>query len=92
MRVKVLYFGVLRDMCGVSDEMAELADGATVGELLRILRAKASNQAMSDSVESGADSGTDSDSDSKAGLLRGGRYCAYGEKLATLAKAAAVRV
>jgi len=70
MRVKVLYFGVLRDMCGVSDEMAELADGATVGELLRILRAKASNQAMSDSVESGTDSGTDSDSDSKARLWR----------------------
>jgi molybdopterin converting factor small subunit len=34
MRVKVLYFGVLRDRFGASDEVAELAEGATVGALL----------------------------------------------------------
>ena len=42
-RVKVLYFGVLRDLFGVSDEVAELPDEATVGELLGLLRGRTSN-------------------------------------------------
>ena len=46
MRVKVLYFGVLRDVFGGSDEVAELADGATVGELLGLLRGRTSNDWM----------------------------------------------
>jgi molybdopterin converting factor subunit 1 len=38
MRVTLLYFGVLRDFFGVSDETLELMDGATVGGLLDLLR------------------------------------------------------
>jgi molybdopterin converting factor subunit 1 len=45
-RVKVLYFGVLRDVIGGSDEVVELADGATVGELLGLLRGRTSNDWM----------------------------------------------
>ncbi len=48
MRVKVLYFGVLRDRFGAGDEVVELADGAAVGELLRILGRRTSNVAMGD--------------------------------------------
>jgi molybdopterin converting factor subunit 1 len=46
MRVRVLYFGVLREMLGRSDEAMELGEGATVGELLRVLRGRASNESM----------------------------------------------
>lgn len=45
MRVKVLYFGVLRDQFGTSDEVVELPDEAAVGDLLRILRGRTSNHA-----------------------------------------------
>jgi molybdopterin converting factor subunit 1 len=48
MRVKVLYFGVLRDRFGAADEVVELPDGAAVGELLRILGRRTSNDAMGD--------------------------------------------
>lgn len=41
-RIKVLSFGVLRDWFGVSDEVAELPDGATVGDLLGLLRGRTS--------------------------------------------------
>ena len=54
-RVKVLYFGVLRDRFGASDEVAELEDGATVGALLGLLRGRTSKQSM----DSGADSSLD---------------------------------
>lgn len=43
----MLYFGVLRDRFGVADEAAEVADGATVGELLGLLRGRTSNSLMS---------------------------------------------
>jgi molybdopterin converting factor subunit 1 len=45
-RVKVLYFGVLRDRFGAADEAAELPEGATVGGLLELLRAQTSNSGM----------------------------------------------
>jgi molybdopterin converting factor subunit 1 len=48
MQVKVLYFGVLRDRFGAADEVVELPDGAAVGELLRILGRRTSNDAMGD--------------------------------------------
>jgi molybdopterin converting factor subunit 1 len=48
MRVRVLYFGVLREMLGRSDEAVELVEGASVGELLRVLRARASNSSMAE--------------------------------------------
>jgi len=40
MRVRLLYFGVLREMAGGPGEMAELPEGATVGELIGILRGR----------------------------------------------------
>ncbi|MGD0798565.1 MAG: MoaD/ThiS family protein [Acidobacteriaceae bacterium] len=46
MRVRVLYFGVLRETMGRSDEAMELGEGATVEELGRILRGRASNSSM----------------------------------------------
>ena len=55
MRVKVLYFGVLREMLGVSDELIDLSEGAAVGELLHILRLRTSNQAMADMREMALD-------------------------------------
>ena len=51
MRVRVLYFGVLREMAGIADEAAELADGATVGDLLGLLRARTSNTGMGNETE-----------------------------------------
>jgi molybdopterin converting factor subunit 1 len=54
-RVKVLFFGVLRDSFGVPDEVAELADGATVGELLRILRGRTSKDWMANGEPSSDD-------------------------------------
>lgn len=46
MRVTVLYFGVLRDQFGVRDEVVEVSDGTTVGDLLSILLGRTSNHAM----------------------------------------------
>jgi molybdopterin converting factor small subunit len=114
MRVRVLYFGVLRELFGVSDEVAELSDGAMVGDLLRHLRVRTSNTAMGDKAAFGLDDrlwrslavavnreyGSQSvvlrDGDEVAllppvsgGLLRVGRYCAYGEERASLASAVA---
>jgi len=51
MRVRVLYFGVLREMAGVADEAAELVDGATVGDLLGVLRGRTSNSEIDDKEE-----------------------------------------
>jgi molybdopterin converting factor subunit 1 len=48
MRVKVLYFGVLRDVFGAADETTELDDDATVADLLRNLRGRTSNNAMAE--------------------------------------------
>ena len=42
----MLFFGVLRDWFGVPDEVAELPDGATVGELLGLLRGRTSKSLM----------------------------------------------
>ena len=32
-RVKVLFFGRIRELCGVSEESAQIAQGGTLGEL-----------------------------------------------------------
>ncbi len=50
MRVKVLCFGVLKDLLGIAKEMVEVQDGAAVGDLLRILQSRASNVRMDDRV------------------------------------------
>jgi molybdopterin converting factor small subunit len=55
MRIKVLYFGVLRDRFGASDEVVELADGATVGGLLGLLRGRTSKHSMGGEAESSLD-------------------------------------
>ena len=46
MRVNLLSFGVLKDVLGASTEQVDLAEGATVGDLLRILEQRTSNPAM----------------------------------------------
>jgi molybdopterin converting factor subunit 1 len=53
MQVRVLYFGVLRDVAGAAEETVELADGATVGDLLGLLRARTSNGGMDHGTEEG---------------------------------------
>jgi molybdopterin converting factor small subunit len=55
MRIKVLYFGVLRDRFGCPDEVAELEDGATVGALLELLRGRTSKKSMGSERESSLD-------------------------------------
>jgi len=44
MRVKLLYFGILKDLAGETDEATELPDASTVGELLGILRDRTSKK------------------------------------------------
>ncbi|MDP9051659.1 MAG: MoaD/ThiS family protein [Acidobacteriota bacterium] len=51
MRVKVLYFGVLRDLFGAADESVELGDGVAVGDLLLILGRRTSNPATGDTLQ-----------------------------------------
>ena len=53
MRVRLLYFGVLRELAGGPEETVELAEGATVGELIEILRGRASNPSRSSTVDEG---------------------------------------
>ena len=53
MRVRLLTFGVLRDMAGLSDETVELKEGATVGELIEILRGRTSNEATGNGADEG---------------------------------------
>jgi molybdopterin converting factor small subunit len=51
MRVTMLYFGVLRDLFGAPDQIIELPDNQTVGNLLRILRQQTSNDALAGTSE-----------------------------------------
>ena len=44
MRVRVLYFGVLKELVGVEGELVEVPEGSTVGELLRLSAARTSKQ------------------------------------------------
>ncbi len=53
MRIEILYFGVLREMFGLTNERVELNDGTTVGDLPVILRARASNASRSSSEDEG---------------------------------------
>lgn len=116
MRVRLLTFGVLRDRVGGPGETVELPEGATVGELLEILRGRTSNPSRSSGVDEGlwrslavavnreyaSQAAVLCEGDEVAllppvsgGLLRVGRkaryarYCAYGEKRASLASASA---
>jgi len=62
MRVTVLYFGVLKERLGTAEEPVQLAEGATVGELVRELRARTSNPLMSRELVSGAASAVEDQS------------------------------
>jgi molybdopterin converting factor small subunit len=55
MRVRLLYFGVLRELLGGEDEVVELQAGATVGGLLGVLRERTSNNATGDAMGKGMD-------------------------------------
>ena len=46
MRVKVLYFGVLKEILGFATDEVEAPVGATVADLLRILEGRTSNVRM----------------------------------------------
>ena len=50
MRVELLYFGVLKERLGMVGERVELAEGASVGDLLRILRGRTSNNPKDDTA------------------------------------------
>jgi molybdopterin converting factor small subunit len=54
-QVRVLTFGVLREIFGVADVAVELPDGATAGELLRILRGRTSKSAMGSEGSKGSE-------------------------------------
>ena len=51
MRVKLLYFGVLKELAGAADETVEVREGTTVAELLGILRGRTSNPWTSNTTE-----------------------------------------
>jgi molybdopterin converting factor small subunit len=53
-RVKVLYFGILKDRFGVAEEQVELPGDGNVGELLGLLRGRTSNSAMESGKVDGA--------------------------------------
>lgn len=46
MRVKLLSFGVLREVFGAGTQDVEIPDGSTVGNLLQILEQRTSNLTM----------------------------------------------
>ena len=50
MRVKLMSFGVLKDLLGAATEEVDLAEGSTVGDLLQILEQRTSNSSMSPKV------------------------------------------
>jgi molybdopterin synthase catalytic subunit len=53
MRVRVLYFGVLKDIFQAADASVDLAEGTSVAGLLQVLRAQTSNSQMKDRVWQG---------------------------------------
>ena len=54
MRVKVLYFGMLKDQFGAAEEQVDLPGEGNVGDLLGLLRGRTSNSPMSEEA-GGAD-------------------------------------
>jgi molybdopterin converting factor small subunit len=54
-QVRVLTFGVLREFFEASDLAVELPVGATVGELLKILRGRTSKSAMGSEASTGSE-------------------------------------
>jgi molybdopterin converting factor subunit 1 len=98
MRVKVLYFGILKELVGTADETIDLPDGLDVRGLLDILRRQTSKNGMEERVwQSLAVAVNREYSALHAVLCEGdevallppvsGGCCAQGERLASLAKA-----
>jgi molybdopterin converting factor small subunit len=50
MRVALLYFGVLKERMRMVGETVELPEGAAVGDLLRILRGRTSNNEIDEQI------------------------------------------
>ena len=50
MRVKLLFFGVLRDLLGSPTEEIELPEDSSVADLLQILEQRTSNSSMNAKV------------------------------------------
>jgi molybdopterin converting factor small subunit len=53
MRVRLLYFGVLKDLVGAAEAAVELREGTTVGGLLEVLRGGTSNSGMGNVADDG---------------------------------------
>jgi molybdopterin converting factor subunit 1 len=103
-RVKVLYFGILKEYFGAAEEQVELPGEGNVGELLGLLRGRTSNSAMGQMAEDeqlwrSLAVAVNREYAQMSAILRdgdevallppvSGGYCAYGEKLASRARAA----
>lgn len=72
MRVKLLCFGVLRDLLRVATEEIEVPDGSTVADLLRILEQRTSNSRMDAKVWQGLAVAVNREYSSAAVALRDG--------------------
>ena len=102
MQVRVLNFGVLRELASGPEETVELLEGATVGELIGILHGRASNPSRSNAENEGLwrslAVAVNREYASQVAVLRegdevalqppvSGGCCAHGEKRASLARA-----
>jgi molybdopterin converting factor subunit 1 len=97
MRVELLYFGALKERLGAVGETVELPEGAAVGDLLRILRGRTSNNRIEDRVWESLAVAVNREYAAVSLVLRegdevallppvSGGCCAHGEELALLAK------
>ena len=98
MRVRMLYFGVLKELFGTAEEEMEAPAGTTVGSLLRILGERTSNLKMETRIWQSTAVAVNREYSSHGAVLRdgdevallppvSGGCCAYGEKLASLGTA-----
>ena len=72
MRVRLLCFGVLKDLLGVATEEIELPDGTPVDGLLRILEQRTSNLTMGANVWQSLAVAVNREYSSTATVLRAG--------------------
>jgi molybdopterin converting factor subunit 1 len=72
MRVKLLCFGVLKDLLGLADEVVQVPEASTVADLLRILEEKTSNLRMNPKVWQSLAVAVNREYSSGAAVLRDG--------------------
>ena len=72
MRVRVLCFGVLKDLLRVATEEIELPEGSSVTDLLQILEQRTSNSSMNAKVWKGLAVAVNREYSSGTALLRDG--------------------